>query len=269
MYTIAVFGLQGGVGRTIISVGLAEQYSLMGLRVLLLDASSQADATSHLGFPKRTLMPEHYFFAQLEAGKSTLPMVPTHSGIRLGPMVYGGSKGINTRLRDEARRYMLRDALHDLPHIDLTIVDCPRDDHREGHTYQVLNAADGIIFVVRPERPLDALQDMQGLIWCNFPQIRILGGIPALHTILGPIRPNVIPTFTETCELLQIKPLPGIRRNSLISLAADNGLTPHVAYLESAYMVSLRRKALSMFQDLALEIAKSANMTISYSVRLP
>ena len=57
---LAIANQKGGVGKTTTAVNLGAYLGAAGLRVLLVDMDSQANATSSLGFDKHERRPSMY-----------------------------------------------------------------------------------------------------------------------------------------------------------------------------------------------------------------
>lgn len=273
MYTIAMYNQKGGVGKTTCSVGLAEQFTLMGLSVLLIDADTQGNATSHLGIEQKNLRDEHYFFKALADHAGLLPIIQTESDVYLGPMVKKATWGVQSRLCGDDQRFLLREALRRLPKpFDMVIVDCPPSTPEEGHVWQTLNAADGIIFPIETEVPaFKNLVDVKRLIGekidegrkaSGFPPVSYLGILPAIYDLRIKSHDLVIQKLPEIATRLGVPVLPGVKHNTVIKEAMAHETTLERFQPTTTTQRQSKRDGVRQFEDLAVAVGLQLGMNV-------
>lgn len=274
MYTIAMYNQKGGVGKTTSSVGLAEQFTLMGLSVLLIDADTQANATYHLGIEQKNLRDEHYFFKAL-AGQATVPpIIQTESGIYLGALVKKAAWGVEAMLKGEDRRFLMREALRRLPRLpkpfDVVIVDCPPSTPEEGHVWQTLHAADGIIFPIQAEVwAFQNLVDVKQMIAekvdtgrkaSGFSPVSYLGIFPAIYDVRIKSHDLLLEGLPKLAEMIGVPVLPGIKHNTVIKDAASAGITLESFPAQTSSQRESKKHGIRQFEALALALAGPLGM---------
>lgn len=123
---IAIVNQKGGVGKTTTSVNLADNLSLSGKNVLLIDLDSQGSATTSLGINRGVLNCSVY---DLFLGKKTVEDVivkPRYSNIDLIPATIDFSNIEYQLIENEYRDYILYEILKtQVENYDFIIMDCP------------------------------------------------------------------------------------------------------------------------------------------------
>jgi chromosome partitioning protein len=144
------------VGKTTTAVNLASYLAASGMRVLLVDADSQANATSSLGFDKLTVDPSLYevLTGQGDAESAVLPVDrPAYNGnLSLLPSsvdLAGAEVDLASQLQGE-REHRLKKALDPLrAGYDYILIDCPPSLGLL--TLNALTAADGVLITLQCE----------------------------------------------------------------------------------------------------------------------
>lgn len=144
------------MGKTTTAVNLAAYLAASGMRVLLVDADSQANATSSLGFDKLTMDPSLYdvLTGQVEAAEVVQPVdrPAYHGGLFLLPssVDLAGAEVDLASQPQGTREYRLKRALDELRgEYDYILVDCPPSLGLL--TLNALTAADGVIITLQCE----------------------------------------------------------------------------------------------------------------------
>ena len=164
---IAVCNQKGGVGKTSITVGLAEAIRAAGRRVLVVDADPQANATTHLGaampapFTLDDVLTVEATTGQVGVGviaEAVTPAGPGWDGVDL----VAAEAALAAREQDQhlGREYRLRTAMEDaLDPWDVVLVDCPPSVGQL--TVNALTAANAALLVTEPRAAsVDGLAQM-------------------------------------------------------------------------------------------------------------
>ena len=160
--TIAVVNQKGGVGKTTTCVSLTAALKEKGLRVLLCDFDSQANATSGMGVDK-TVSQGVYDDVLINGVEPAKRVVSTRYGDVLPSCKALAGAGIEMIGMDK-REFLLRNALQALaPNYDYILIDCPPS--LELLTLNGLCAADSVLVPVQGEYfALEGLSDLMNTI---------------------------------------------------------------------------------------------------------
>ncbi|MEO8286826.1 MAG: AAA family ATPase [Chloroflexota bacterium] len=153
---------KGGVGKTTTTVNLAAYLAASGRRVLLVDADSQANATSSLGIDKQREEPSLYDVLLSETGADA-DVAARDAIVKIDRPIFGGNldllpssvelAGAEVELAAEAqgsREYRLKAALTPFREkYDYILVDCPPSLGLL--TLNALSAADAVIIPLQCE----------------------------------------------------------------------------------------------------------------------
>jgi chromosome partitioning protein len=153
---IALCNQKGGVGKTTLTVNLADTLAQVGRRVLLVDCDPQANATAHLGIedtPAWTLndvLTVDPATRQVAPGVLAQAVVPAGEGWS-GVELVAAELPLASREQDQdlGREYRLRIAMEGtLDTWDVVLLDCPPSLGQL--TVNALTAADAALLVTEP-----------------------------------------------------------------------------------------------------------------------
>ena len=123
---IAIANQKGGVGKTTTAVNLAAVLASQGLRVLLVDADPQANATSGVGVIRGSFRRSLYHVLVLGESLENVILPTELSRLDVAPSNKDLAGAEIELVESENREFKLRDALSTLqtPY-DFVIIDCP------------------------------------------------------------------------------------------------------------------------------------------------
>lgn len=162
VYSVA--NQKGGVGKTTTAINLGAYLTKAGKRVLLVDMDPQANATSSLGYDKRTLARTMYDVIIDNLALADLTIPTERLGLDLAPAGLGLAGAEVELVALPSREYRLALALKPLTeNYDYVVIDCPPSLGLL--TVNALTASDGAIIPIQCEYlALEGLSQLLGTI---------------------------------------------------------------------------------------------------------
>ena len=155
---IALCNQKGGVGKTTLTVNLAQTIADTGRRVLVIDADPQANASANLGvlvdddtLTLNDVLTVDPRTRRVKAGSIIDAATPAGDGWNQLIEVVPAERGLATREQDQdlGREYRLREALAGtLEEWDVVLIDCPPSIGPL--TVAALTAADAALLITEP-----------------------------------------------------------------------------------------------------------------------
>lgn len=149
-HIVALANQKGGVGKTTTAVNLGAALAQAGRRILVVDVDSQANATSHLGYDKRTVETSIYDVLVRERPVAEVAVTTTRLGLDLVPSSPDLAGAEVEMVRMMRRERMLRRGLEAVrAHYDYVLIDPPPSLGLL--TINALTAADSVVIPVQAE----------------------------------------------------------------------------------------------------------------------
>ncbi len=153
---LALCNQKGGVGKTTLTVNLADCLARQGRRVLLVDADPQGNATSHVGIEDSPPFTLNDVLLVEPATRQVAPGVLAEAVVTAGEgwaglQVVAAELALASREQDQdlGREYRLRTAMDGtLAAWDVVLIDCPPSLGQL--TVNALTAADAALLVTEP-----------------------------------------------------------------------------------------------------------------------
>lgn len=234
---LAVISNAGGTGKTTLSVHLAYELGLRGLKVALMDLDPQGSLTLFCGLNPPE--PEHTLSAIMrESFKGSWPLTPSWSPHTSNVTVCQGGMTL-TQTADELvlhkrGAYLLGDCLSDYPlEHDLIIFDCPAT--LGPLPLMALTACTHIIVPVQLE-PKSIQGAAHLLEWYYYhckqlrlkPQPEILGFVPNQYDMKRAVHRQLLESLPTQLEQMNIRVFPPIRDSAEFVNASGQGLPLHL-----------------------------------------
>jgi chromosome partitioning protein len=147
--TIAISNQKGGVGKTTTAINLAASLAALDRKVLLVDLDPQANATSGLGFPRRSEGPNAYDVISGTPADEAILLTP-FPNLWILPSVRDLVGAEIELVGEPDREQRLRHALEPVKsRFDVVFIDCPPS--LSLLTVNALSAADSVLIPMQTE----------------------------------------------------------------------------------------------------------------------